>query len=221
MARGHGILVNLSSWAPFIFTYNPESVTSEKKINYAVVPNIGGASKKRYFSGFDSKEVSFHLTCVDMEGPTGVNEEVAYFEQLREPDFGLLGGWNLSYGNTNYPPPKVLFQFGISYLPLVWDVLDVKITVDHFYAGAISGVIGVPKKCEIDISLALDEEHVLNQANQIAKKAEVYAASIESIARETMHKRYGTRKELPGIFGLGGKIKVGASHDPVKNNPWW
>jgi hypothetical protein len=200
LSQGHGVIINMSSWAPFIFQFNPEKIDSTKKISYAIAPNIGGAYKKRYFSGFDAKEVQFSLICLDMESPTGVMEEIAFFEQLREPDPGIFGGWGLSYGNENYPPPQVLFQFGVSYVPLVWDILDVKIDESLFHSGLVRGVIGVPKRADITISLALDEGHPLNQANQVAKKAEMYAASAKSIAREALYKARGTRKEMPGMF---------------------
>ena len=200
MARGHGIIINLSNWLPFIFTFNPESIESEKKINYAVAPNIGGSYKRKYFSGFETKEISFKLVCVDMESPTGVTDEIAYFEQLREPDPGLFGIANSFFGNENYPPPQILFQFGVSYVPLVWDIVEIKISEDHFYSGAIRGIIGIPKKCEVEIKLSLDEENVLNKANQIAKKASMFAASAKSIAKEVLHNTRGSRKEMPGIF---------------------
>lgn len=216
-SRGHAILINMSSYAPFIFTYNTERVKSDKKINYAIAPNVGGAFKKRYFSGFDTEELKFDIIVVDMEGPTGVKEEIAFFEQLREPDPGPLGGWGLSYGNVNYPPPQVLFQFGKSYIPLVWDVIDVSIDAGHFRDGLLSGMIGVPKEAKISITLALDEGHVLNQANMIAKKAEMYAASAESIIREVLHKTKGTRKEAPGLFSKQAK----ANESFMKRNKVW
>jgi hypothetical protein len=205
-SRGHGTIINMSSYSPFVFTYNPEKIETQKKINYSIAPNIGGASKRRYFSGFDSKEVSFKLVCIDMESPTGVADEIAFFEALREPDPGIAGGWGMTYGNENYPPPQVLFQFGISYLPLVWDVLNVQIEEDHFYAGQVRGVLGIPKKVEINIELALDEEHPINLANQIAKKADMYVASAKSLTREVLHKAKGTRKEMPGMFGNKGLL---------------
>jgi hypothetical protein len=198
--QGHGIIINLSSWAPFVFQFNPPEIQSSKKINYAIAPNIGGAYKKRYFSGFDSKEVTFTLVCLDMQGPTGVMEEIAYFEQLREPDPGILGGWFTLYGNQNYPPPQVLFQFGVSYVPLVWDVVDVQIQESHFHSGMVRGIMGFPKKCEVTMTLALVEDSILNQANQIAKKASMYAASAKSIVQEVQYHRKGIRKEMPGIF---------------------
>lgn len=196
----------MSSYAPFVFTYNPESLSSSKKINYAIAPNIGGAYKRRYFSGFDTKEVTFTLVLLDTESPTGVMEEIAYFEQLREPDAGPFGGWSLTYGNKNYPPPQVLFQFGVAYVPLVWDVLSVEISESHFHSGKVRGVLGFPKKCEVTISLALDEGHILNRANQVAKKAEMYLASVKTTSRETISNLRGSRKESPGIFS--GKAKI-------------
>jgi hypothetical protein len=200
MARqGHGIIINMSSMIPFVFTFNPEGVETTKKINYTVAPNIGGAFKKRYFSGFESKEATFTLVCLDMESPTGVMEEIAFFEQLREPDQGLSLNMSL-YGNKNFPPPQVLFQFGISYVPLVWDVLDVGIKEGYFQNGPVGGVLGIPKRCEISLSLGLVEDHPLNQANEIAKKASAYAAAAKSAIKEKFYKDRGVRKELPGIF---------------------
>jgi hypothetical protein len=198
--RGHGIILNMSSYAPFVFTFNPEKIETTKKINYSVAPNIGGAYKHRYFSGFDSKEVKFHIICIDMESPIGVMDEIAYFEQLREPDPGFLGGWLGGYGVQNYPPPQVLFQFGVSFVPLVWDVLDIAIEADHFHSGHVRGVLGIAKRCDITLSLSLVEDHILNKANQIAKKAEMLAGSAESLAREVIHKLKNTRKEAPGIL---------------------
>ncbi|MCE5316238.1 MAG: hypothetical protein LLG04_02605, partial [Parachlamydia sp.] len=83
---------------------------------------------------------------------------------------------------------------------------DVGITETHFHDGAVRGVIGVPKRCEIQLSLALDEGHPINQANQIAKKVEMYAASAKSIVTELQYKVNGRRKEMPGIYS--GRFKT-------------
>ena len=206
MARGHGIIINLSSYSSYIFMFNPETIESTKKIHYSIAPNIGGAFKKRYFSGFDSKEISLTLHIVDMESPIGVMDDVSFFEQLREPDPGILSGWLGGYGNENFPPPRVLFQYGAGYIPLVWDVLDIGIKTDHFCSDEIRGIIGIPKNAYITIKLGLIEDNILNRANQIAKKAATYAASAHSIARELNHKGVTSkdgrpkRKEMPGIF---------------------
>jgi len=200
MAKGHGIIVNLSSNAPFIFQFNPETINTNKKITYAVAPNIGGAFKKKYFAGFDSKEIEFSIQCIDMNGPTGVMDDIAYFEQLREPDPGF-GVANSFFGNENYPPPRVLLQFGISFIPLVWEVLNIQIEETHFHSGHIRGVVGVPKRCHVDIKLSLVEDHALNKANQIAKKAQMFSASAKSIANEILYKNNNRRRENTGLFG--------------------
>lgn len=200
--RGHGCIISLGSKAPFVFEFNPTEIESTKKINYVSAPNIGGAFQKKYFTGFDTKEVSFQLILIDMESPTGVSEEIAYFEALREPDPGFTGGWGLTYGNTNYPPPQVLFQFGVSYIPLIWDVMNVTIKETHFHSGIVRGILGIPKRAEINITLSLAEDDPLNKANQIAKKIQMYAASAKSTAREIITNVKGTRKEMPGLFPL-------------------
>ncbi|MCP4648819.1 MAG: hypothetical protein GY853_01885 [PVC group bacterium] len=196
---GHAIIINTSNWMPFIFQFNPESIETKKKISYATAPNIGGSSKKKYFSGFDAKEISFTIKCVDKESATGVMGEISYFEQLREPDPGLLGIANSFWGNENYPPPQVLFQFGVSFIPLFWDVISVNITEDHFHSGMVRGMLGFPKVCEVEISLSLDEDGIFNKANQVAKKAAVIAATAKSTVRETktLLGRGSTRREIP------------------------
>lgn len=199
MSRGHGVIINLSSYLPFIFTFNPVEIQTNKKINYIVAPNIGGAYKKRYFAGFDAKEVSFTLHCVDTQSPLGVKNSISYFEQLRNPDPGLIGLANSFFGNENYPPPQILFQFGVSYVPLVWDVLSVSITAKGFTKdGHIRGIIGIPTEAHIELTLSLDEEHVLNKANVIAEKAGYIVGSAESILVEGLyHKGLGRKKGAP------------------------
>ena len=194
MSRGHGVIINLSSGLPFVFQFNPKEVSTSKQINYVIAPNIGGSHKKRYFSGFDTKEASFVLECIDMQNPLGVKNTVSYFEQLRTPDAGLFGIAASFGGNENYPPPQILLQFGVSFMPVVWDVLDIDIKVSHFHDGHVRGVVGIPKKADISIKLALVEDHPLNKANKIAEKVSYLTGSAESLALEGLHKQ-GRRKD--------------------------
>jgi len=200
MSRGHGTIINETSYMPFIFQYNPQSLDDEKKINYVTLPNIGGSAKSSFFSGFDSKEISFKIVCQDFQDPTGVMSEIAYFEQLREPDPGLLGIAASFFGNENYPPPRVYFNWGVSFMTLLWDVIEVRISKTHFHDGKIRGKIGIPKRCEINIKLRLIENHPLNKANKIAMKAQYIGGSIESVTKEIIHGVTGNRKEHVGIF---------------------
>jgi len=201
MSQGHGIIVNLSSYLPFVFTYNPSEVSTTKKINYFSAPNIGGSHHKEFFTGFDNKTTSFNLICIDNEGILGVTEEMAFFEALRQPDPGLLGLVGAFSGNENYPPPQVLFNFGTgSLVPLVWTVKNVGIKASQFHGGQVRGLLGVPRRADISISLSLDEDNILNKANQVALKAAQIAGSIESITRETIARVNGKRREKPGII---------------------
>jgi hypothetical protein len=200
MARGHGIIINLNTFLPFVFTYNPESVESKKKINYFMAPNIGGSFHEKFFTGFDNKTVNFNLRCVDMESPIGVSDEIAYFESLRQPAPGILDIASAFDGNENYPPPQVLFQFGVSFVPLVWDVNSINIKASKFFDGHLRGLMGIPRMADISIELSLDEDNILYRVQRIADLALSITGSVESVAREIIHKIDNTRKEQPGIF---------------------
>lgn len=198
---GHGVIINMSTGLPFIFQFNPENIETSKKINYFSAPNVGGSYHEHFFTGFENKEVKFRLVCIDKENPLGVTEEVAYFEALREPAPGWLGLVSMIKGNANFPPPKVLFTFGTgSMVPLIYDIGEVSIKTDLFYSGSIRGVVGIPKRAELDITLMLDEENILYKANWIAKKATEIAASANSITREVVTNLKNTRREQPGIY---------------------
>jgi len=200
MSRGHGVIINLATYLPWVFDYNPTEIDTVKKINYFVAPNIGGSFHEKFFTGFDNKEVKLSFQSIDMENPLGVQSTIAYFEELREPAPGLLGIAGSFFGNENYPPPQVLFGFGVSLIPLVWDPIDVQIKETHFHDGKVRGVIGVPKRCEITLTLSLDENSILYKSNQIAKKALAVAGSITSIQKEVLHKQKSVKKSSPGIF---------------------
>ncbi len=201
MSRGHGIIINLSNMLPFIFTSNPAEVETQKSINYFEMPNIGGSHHELYFTGFTNKEVSLNLICIDMEDPLGVTEEISYFEALREPAPGWANMISMLLGNENFPPPQILFSFGVgSLVPLIYDMREVGITADLFFDDDIRGTIGVPRRAEISIRLSLDENNILNKANMIAKQASAIAGSVESILKEKVYKTKGGRKELPGLW---------------------
>lgn len=196
----HGIIVNLSSGAPFVFQYNPVEITMQKPLTWFIAPNIGGASQEMFFSGFQNREVDLTLQFIDKQDAFGVKEEVEYFKQLGEPDAGLLSIANSFFGNENYPPPKVLYQFGVSISPLVYNVAQSpNITIGHFKSGGVAGVAGIPTIATVQLKLVLDESNDLNKAEQIAKKVEALAGSAESVAKEVAFLATGKRKEAPFV----------------------
>lgn len=198
---GHGIIINLGNLLPFVFTFNPAEVEMSKKINYFDAPNIGGSSHTKFFTGFKNKEITIKLVCVDMEDPLGVTKEIAFFEALREPDVGWMNISAFLCGNENYPPPQVLFHFGTgSLIPQIWDVLDVGMNTSLFMSGNVRGVMGIPKKLDVNLQLSLDEDNVFNKANVIAKKAMAISGSVMSVLKEYRVKRYGKRKEQSGFY---------------------
>lgn len=201
MSRGHGVIINTGNFLPFIFIYNPEELESTKEINFFETPNIGGSHRQLFFTGFANNRVKFSLIVIDMEDPLGVNKEIAYFESLREPDPGLLGIAGSFFGNENYPPPKVMFNFGTgSLVPLLWDVMDISIKKSLFKAGATTGVLGIPKRADITCEFSLDEDSIVYKANQISKKFSQIQGSAMSITKEVLSNLKEKRKEDTGIY---------------------
>jgi len=186
----HATILNLSSSLPYVFEFNPQEISSDKPINRYKAPNIGGASKRSYFTGFDNEEIQFILQILKFDAVTGVIPDCEYFSQLREPDAGIIGIAGSFFGNENYPPPKIAFSWGLSMIPLVYNVLDVKIKKTHFRND------GIPNRAEVSLSFELDTENPLNKFNQIAKKAAVYAASVSSVTNEVRQLITGESKEF-------------------------
>ena len=56
---------------------------------------------------------------LDQVSALGLRTAIDWFEQLSEPDPGLIGIAGSFFGNENYPPPQVYFQFGHSLSPLL------------------------------------------------------------------------------------------------------
>lgn len=197
MAEGHGVIVNLSNGLPWIFDLNPPGVKSERKINYIEMPNIGGAYKERYFTGFGNKDVAIDLVALDMASPMGVAPTIQYFEALRSPAPGWKGLMSFIKGNANFPPPQILYFYGTGDLvPLVYDVIDIGLETDLPFGDKVRGVMGLPKMCKISMKISPDPDNILNKANEISKMTAAITASAESIVKEVLYKTKGGRKEL-------------------------
>lgn len=202
-ALGHGLVVNLTNFLPYVFQFNPVSVKSDKQINYNEAPNIGGSSRRLFFSGFGNQKAAFSLHVMDMEDPTGVQGDMAYWNALRNPAATVAGISGSFFGNENYPPPSILFQFGVSVVPLPWKVKNVGITLTHFMSGVVGGLIGIPKRAIIDVQLELDEESDFFKAQRIADKMTELGGSAESLVEEAFTTLNRARRELPGILPGG------------------
>jgi len=196
MAQAHGTLTNLSNFLIYVFEYNPEEIVTSKQIDWFKAANIGGNARRMFFQAFDNKTVSFQVQAIDLKSTLGVQPDISFFESLRNPAPGLLGIANSFFGNRNFPPPKVLFQFGAALIPMPWFVKNVDIVADMFKDGPISGDIGIPKRARFSISLELDEESDFFKANQIAEKASEIQGSANSIVRDLQKRLTSARPEF-------------------------
>jgi len=195
MAEARGTIINLSNFLVYSFQYNPESMPSSKQIDWFKAANIGGNARRLFFQNFDNKTVSFQVQAIALKSTLGVQADISFFEALRNPAPGLLGIANSFFGNQNFPPPKVLFQFGAALIPMPWYVKNIDITPDWFKDGPISGNVGIAKRVRFDVSLELDEESDFFKANQIAEKASELAGSAGSVVRDLQERLNSARPE--------------------------
>ena len=195
MAEARGTIINLSNFLVYSFQYNPESVPSSKQIDWFKAPNIGGNARRLFFQAFDNKTVSFQVQAIALKSRLGVQADISFFEALRNPAPGIMGIANSFFGNRNFPPPKVLFQFGAALIAMPWYVMNIDITPDWFKDGPISGTVGIAKRVRFDVSLELDEDSDLFKANQIAEKASELAGSAGSVVRDLQERLNSARPE--------------------------
>ncbi len=195
MAESRGTLVNLSNFLVYPFQFNPEQMNTSKQMDWFKAPNIGGSARRLFFQNFDNKTANFQVQAIAQKNTLGVQTDVSFFEALRSPAPGLLGIANSFFGNQNFPPPKVLFQFGAALIPMPWYVRNVDITLDWFKDGPVIGDIGIAKRARFDISLELDEESDFFKANQIAEKASEIAGSAGARVRDLQQRLNSARSE--------------------------
>ncbi len=195
MAEARGTILNLSNFLVYPFQYNPNEIATTKQIDWFKAPNIGGRARRLFFQNFDNKTVSFQVQAISIKNTLGVQDDISFFDALRNPAPGLLGIANSFFGNQNYPPPKVLFQFGAALVPMPWFVRNVDITSDWFKDGPIIGDIGIPKRARFNVSLELDEESDFFKANQIAEKASEIQGSASAAIRDLQIRLNGGRPE--------------------------
>lgn len=196
MAEARGTLTNLSNFLIYAFEYNPETMSSSKQIDWFKAANIGGNARRMFFQAFDNKSVQFEVQAIDLKSTLGVQPDISFFEALRSPAPGILGIANSFFGNKNFPPPKVLFQFGVALIPMPWFVTSVDIVADWFKDGPVSGDVGIPKRARFSISLELDEESDFFKANQIAEKASEIQGSANAAVRELQQRLNSARPEF-------------------------
>lgn len=200
----HGFIINMTNYLPYFFEFNPQEVTTGKQINYFYAPNIGNSDKQAFYTGSENESTTFSLEIIDMENPFGVINDVNYFRMLREPS----PEWsNIFDVGGSYPPAKVLYSFGTGNLvPQVYIVESINIITSLFKEGNISSMLGIPKRANIDITLALDENNIFNKANKYAMKISAMVGSATSITREMLNIVRGNRREQQGIFSATAKF---------------
>jgi len=122
--------------------------------------------------GMGNRHISFEIPLIKRNNTIGNVLILKQWETLRNKGFGIQNIFKLQGQFT--PNPKVLFNWGIGSVPLVWYVKDIGIT----HRSDMVNELGNPTMSSIKVELILDEEDIVNVAETVFRKISAYSGTI-------------------------------------------
>lgn len=142
----------------------PGDISDSKSINWAEMQIPGMNYQPVSYGGLGNKEVSFNLMLLKRNKTVGNIPLLKQFEQLRQPKVSLGGIFKKSRQHTE--PPRVLYNWGVGTIPLVYMVSS----VSFVHKSMMTNQTASPQNTEVSITLKLDESHPLNRAEEMFRK---------------------------------------------------
>lgn len=112
--------------------------------------------------GTGNRKISFTLPLIRRNNTVGNVLILKQFENLRNNAVGLTGIFSQQFNTT----PRVLFNWGIGSIPLVYWVSK----CDFTHKQGMTNAMGSPQYSSVDIELILDETNALYYAEEIFRK---------------------------------------------------
>lgn len=155
----------------------PGDITDNKNILFAetTIPGLDYAPVSS--GGFSNRKVSFTLTVIQRQSLAGNSNLLKLYEVLRNPTNTLADIFSQSSQFTQNP--KVIYNYGIGSVPLVWYVSKCNFT----HSGRYTNAIGNPQFTDVQIELTLDEKDVTNKIEKVYRQFASLVGSAESIAQ--------------------------------------
>ena len=140
----------------------PGEIKDSKDVILSETPIPGQNFSPIDYGGGGNRKISFTLPIINRNGNEGNMLLLKQFENLRNRATGFA---DLTASQFT-PNPKVLYNWGLGSVPLVYWVKK----CDFSHGDGWANYIGNPQYTLVDIELWLDEKHPLNQAELIARK---------------------------------------------------
>jgi len=181
-------------WYMFILDINyliispniPNEISDSKKIIYAETSIPGLSYSPVSSGGFGNRKINFTLKLINRKTPDGNTSILKLYELLRNPTSNIVDVFSQS--SQFKQNPKVLYNYGIGSVPLVWYVT--KCDFNHF--GQYSTAIGNSKISDISIELTLDETNITNKIEEVFRQFSALIG-IERSAEQFIRGQFGER----------------------------
>lgn len=145
----------------------PDDISDTKPIILVETPIPGLNYQPIMPSGAGNRKVGFTLPLIRRNNTVGNVLILKMFDTLRNQALPFLSTERAQF----VPTPKVLFQWGIGSVPLVWWVAK----CDATHKAGWTNAAGLPQYSELSIELILDEEHPLYTAEVMYRQVSAIA----------------------------------------------
>lgn len=169
-------IFDLSNGIMIMSRPNPSDISDNKSIVITETPIPGLNFAPINQSGQGNRKISFTLPVIKRNNTIGNTFQLKQFDNLRQKAFGLASIF-LRQGQFT-PGPKVLFNWGIGSIPLIWYVSK----VDFNHKAEFVNQLGNPCWTDVSLELILDEENPLNAGEEIYRKLTSLAGTILNVA---------------------------------------
>ena len=123
-----GYIVDVETGEQLVFSFNPEAISDDKSVSYAVIKIAGRSNPYIQWSSSDERKVSFELKFYRLTNDNQeVNKKVRWIESLQYPEHD-------AEGYLVAAPHRVLFIFGERYTgDTKWVVDGAKVAFNNLW----------------------------------------------------------------------------------------
>jgi hypothetical protein len=152
----------------------PGDITDTKDIVYAETPIPGLNFQPIQSAGMGNRKISFELPLIRRNGIVGNVHLLKMFDRLRNPASNLVSIFQNTQFTSN---PKVIYNWGIGSMPLIWYVKKCDATHKKHWVNAF----GMPQYSEIQFELWLDESNPINKMEEMFRQLASIYGQVETV----------------------------------------
>jgi hypothetical protein len=178
-------MMDISNYQLITSKIVPSDISDTKDIVLVEVPIPGLNFQPVMQGGGGNRKISFTLQLIKRNNTIGNLLMLKQFDMLRNQAKGLFSFFSDQF--TSYP--KVLFNWGIGSVPLIWYVVKADVTHRQGWVNQW----GMPMVSEVNVELILDENNVLYKVEEVFRKLSAFVGMVtglvDVIQSETKNER--------------------------------